>query len=148
MKIRTITKNDTLAWSQMRTALWPDTEDGHLSEIEEFFSGQSIDVEQVFMAEVEASPVAFIELNIRNFAEGSRQSQVPYVEGWYVKPAFQSQGIGTALMKRAEEWALSRGFKELASDTEIHNHKSIAFHQYLGFEETERVVCFLKSLET
>lgn len=47
-------------------------------------------------------------------------------------------------MARAEAWAREQGFDELASDTEIDNHASIALHRRLGFAETERVVCFLK----
>ena len=50
------------------------------------------------------------------------------------------------LMKAAEQWAQEKGFSELASDTETSNLKSIAIHKQLGFEETERVVCFLKQL--
>lgn len=131
----------------MRTALWPETNDGHLAEIDAFFAGTSMDVVEVFVVEVDAVLVGFLELNIRNFAEGSRSPQVPYVEGWYVKPAFQGRGYGMKLMRRAEEWAVSRGFTEIASDAEIGNERSIAMHRSLGFQETDRVVCFLKKLE-
>lgn len=131
----------------MRTALWPETDDGHVAEIEEYFAGTSIDIVQVYIAEDGPDIVGFLELNIRNFAEGSRLPRIPYVEAWYVKPRFQGKGYGRQLMQQAEAWALSRGYSELASDTEIDNHQSISTHRHLGFEETERVVCFLKSLK-
>lgn len=49
-------------------------------------------------------------------------------------------------MEQAEAWAVERGFFELASDTEINNEKGIAIHKRLGYQETERIVCFLKKL--
>ncbi len=150
VNIREATKQDIAQWSQMRTQLWPDTDDNHLSEINEFFAGESIDIVTVFIAEVVGREgnqvVGFIELNIRNFAEGSRKPAVPYVEGWYIKPTHQAKGYGKKLMQAAESWALSQGYDELASDTELGNTHSIDVHKRLGFVETERVVCFLKTL--
>lgn len=130
----------------MRTDLWPDTDDRHLAEIDEFFAGNSIDIAETFVIEINSKPVGFLELNVRNFAEGSRSPQVPYVEAWYVKPEFQHLGYGKQLMLTAEHWALSNGFSELASDTDIDNERSIALHRRLGFTETDRIVCFLKRL--
>lgn len=106
MNIRPIHSDDRAAWSRLRTLLWPQTDDAHKGEIEDFFAGQSHDVVAVFIAEMEQQVIAFIELNVRNFAEGSRQNRVPYVEGWLVDPAFQNQGIGRALMSAAESWAM------------------------------------------
>jgi aminoglycoside 6'-N-acetyltransferase I len=50
-------------------------------------------------------------------------------------------------MSYAEKWALSLGYNELASDTEIENEQSISIHSHLGFKEIERIVCFLKRLD-
>ena len=147
MIIREITESDIADWSAMRTDLWPETEDGHIQEIREYFAGSSIDILITYVAEVDQQVIGFIELNIRNFAEGSRCSKVPYVEGWYIKSGFRGQGYGASLMRQAEQWALSLGLSELASDTELENTESIAMHKHLGFEETERVVCFLKKLD-
>ncbi|NNF06563.1 MAG: GNAT family N-acetyltransferase [Candidatus Eisenbacteria bacterium] len=146
MLIRLVEGQDTESWSHMRTALWPETVDQHRSEIAEYFAGNSIDIVQAYVAVEGAEVVGFLELNLRNFAEGSRSPKLPYVEAWYVKPAFQGRGYGKQLMKFAEEWALSEGYVEIASDTEIDNVTSIAMHKHLGFVETERVVCFLKKL--
>lgn len=146
MIIRKVNQNDISAWSEMRTDLWPETDDMHLSEINEYFARSSIDIAQVFIGEVELEPVGFLELNIRNFAEGSRSPKIPYVEGWYIKPGHRSNGYGAQLMRHAEEWAVANGYSELASDTEVENERSIAMHKHLGFTETERIVCFLKKL--
>ena len=145
--IREATEKDVEQWSEMRTALWPETNDAHISEIKEYFSGLSIDIVQAYVAEVDSEIVGFMELNIRNFAEGSRSSKLPYVEAWYIKPKYQGNGYGKQLMRKAEQWAISQGYSELASDTEIDNHRSISLHKHLGFMETERIVCFLKELK-
>ena len=132
---------------EVRTSLWPETADCHGSEIDEYFAGTSIDIVEVLIGEVDSKVAGFLELNIRNFAEGSRSAQVPYIEAWYVKPEFQGRGYGRELMRHAEDWAREKGFDELASDTEVDNMRSIEMHKHLGFEETERVVCFLKRLK-
>ena len=147
MNIREAAPGDIAAWSEMRTDLWPETEDMHVSEINEYFSGSSIDIVQAYVGEVEEETAGFLELNIRNFAEGSRSPRLPYVEAWYIKAKYRGQGYGALLMQQAEEWAISRGYSELASDTELENDRSIAMHKRLGFVETERIVCFLKKLK-
>ncbi|MDJ0740912.1 MAG: GNAT family N-acetyltransferase [Gammaproteobacteria bacterium] len=147
MMIRDAHRADIAVWSQMRTDLWPDTDDGHLAQIDAYFARSSTDIVQVFVAETAADVVGFLELNIRNFAEGSRSPRLPYVEAWYVKPQHRGQGYGGLLMQRAEDWAAAEGYTELASDTELDNERSIAVHKHLGFVETERIVCFLKRLK-
>jgi aminoglycoside 6'-N-acetyltransferase I len=146
MTVREIEYEDKIQWSQMRTLLWHDTEDDHMFEIEEFYGGKSIDIAQVYVVEVNNEVIGFIELNIRNFVEGSRNAKVPYIEAWFIKSEHEGKGYGRKLIEKAEEWAISLGYSELASDTEIENLKSISIHKKLGFKETVRVVCFLKKL--
>ncbi|MEM7053373.1 MAG: GNAT family N-acetyltransferase [Pseudomonadota bacterium] len=147
MKIRKAQPEDLGAWLDLRSQLLPDPKVDHLAELEEYFSDTSIDIVQAYVVEDDSQAVVgFIELNLRNFAEGSRSPRVPYVEAWFVRSGCRGQGWGRRLMRQAEQWALAQGFSELASDTELVNKKSIAVHRALGFEETERVVCFLKKL--
>ena len=147
MEIRKAQPADLEAWLDLRSQLWPDPTVDHAAELEEYFSGTSIDIVQAYVIEDgNQSVVGFIELNLRNFAEGSRSPRVPYVEGWFIRPDYRGQSWGRRLMEKAEQWALEQGRSELASDTELVNTRSIAIHRALGFEETERVVCFLKKL--
>jgi len=146
MIVREVNENDIEQWSVMRTALWPETKDAHVAEIKEYFSGLSIDIVKAYVTEIGSEVIGFMELNIRNFAEGSRSSKLPYVEAWYIKPEYRGNGYGKQLMNKADQWAISQGYSELASDTEIDNHRSISMHKHLGFLETERIVCFLKKL--
>lgn len=72
---------------------------------------------------------------------------MPFIEGWYVEPALQGGGIGRALVEAAEASARADGYVEIASDVLIENAESIAAHEALGYQEVERLVCFLKSLK-
>ena len=147
MEIREARQNDAAAWAALRGELWPDSSDDHASEIADYLAGKCRDVVQAFVAETAAGELAgFVELNIRNYAEGTSARRVPYVEGWFVAAPFRGAGVGRALMQRAERWAREQGCSELASDAELHNERSIAIHKRLGFEETDRIVCFLKRL--
>lgn len=147
MNVRAINGDDRSAWLRMRNILWPGVLDSHQKEIDEYFNDESVDIKDVFILENEENKaVGFLEINIRSFAEGSREPKVPYVEAWFVDFRYRGQGLGKQLMAYAEDWAKARGFSELASDTEIDNNTSINLHKKLGFVETERVVCFLKKL--
>jgi len=147
MIIREAQKKDIHDWATMRSTLWPNSIETNIGEIEEYFAGESIDIEQVLVLEtIDGRLAGFIEINIRNFAEGSRSSQVPYIEAWYIEPQFRGKGYGKKMLQAAEHWALAKGFVELASDTTVENEKSIRIHKKLGFEEKDRVVCFLKKL--
>lgn len=147
MKIRSATNSDLEQWAEMRSELWPSSKDDHPKELAQYFANESIDIVDALILESECAEIAgFLELNIRSFAEGSRSPRVPYVEAWFVRSKFRGKGYGKALMRRAESWAIEKGFKELASDTELSNDKSIVIHRHLGYVETERVVCFLKRL--
>lgn len=130
----------------MRTLLWPDTPDSHMAEIEEYFSGKSPDIADVLILEEGGKAIGFLEINVRSFAEGSRNRGVPYVEAWYIDAGHRSSGYGKALMNAAESWALEHGYNELGSDTELENTASQSAHLALGFKEVERVVCYLKKL--
>jgi aminoglycoside 6'-N-acetyltransferase I len=87
----------------------------------------------------------FLELSVRSYAEGCT-GPVPYVEGWHVDADVRRQGVGRALVARAEAWARERGYTEIASDTEVERAHSIRAHRALGFEEVERIVVFRKAL--
>jgi aminoglycoside 6'-N-acetyltransferase I len=147
MNIRPAQPTDKADWQRMRTALWPDTDDEHAAEIDEFFAGRLHEPLTVLLARDDANAaLGFIELNIRNYAEGCLTNRIGYVEGWYVEPHARRRGIGRALFAAAEEWARAQGCTEMASDTEIDNDVSFAAHLALGYEESDRIICFKKEL--
>lgn len=148
MKIRKTNPSDTNELNRLRDALWPGSPEEHASEIDSYFSGKSLYIEEIFILERQGGNLGgFIELGIRDYAEGCSEEKVPYVEGWYVDEDLRGGGIGKELMLAAEKWALEKGFVELASDTGVTNTRSIEAHKALGFKETVRIVCFIKKLD-
>lgn len=127
----------------MRDALWPATD--HADAIDRYFSGEAREPLQVLIA-FDEDAIGFIELSIRSYAEGCETDRIAFVEGWYVDPEVRGTGVGSALIRAAEEWTRSQGCTELASDTEAGNVSSAAAHRAVGFIETAVVRCFRKSL--
>ncbi len=147
MRTRLIEPRDRQIWAEMRAELWPD-EDADLLAHQTLthFGGRELGA-AVFIAEdVDNRAVGFLELGLRPYAEGCSASPVPFVEGWFVATHARHRGAGRALMQAAEHWAITRGFKELASDTQLSNGASQDVHAKLGFEEAERLVSFRKTL--
>ena len=147
MKVRKVNLKDRQEYARMRNLLWKSSLTEHLIEIDRYFSGDSTNIVNVFVLERNNKKLGgFIELNIRNYAEGSELGAVPYIEGWYIAPDIRNSGYGEQLIAMAENWATQNGFNELASDTELENSNSIAAHKAIGFKEVERIMCFIKKL--
>lgn len=147
-RVRPAEPRDLESWAAMRNALWPDaTRDILRAGLTQFFEGKSPFITAAFIAESDDnSPLGFIELNLRPYAEGCESSPVPHIEGWYVIPTARQSGIGTQLMRAAETWAIEHGFNELTSDTTEHYPLSLRAHTSNGFEEVERLITFRKKL--
>lgn len=147
MAVRQINVSDHAEWLRMRYALWPDCSEAmHSLEIKQYFD--HADTVVVFVFERAGGGLGgFIELSIRDRVDGSYSEHVGYVEGWYVDPDLRGLGIGRQMMASAEQWVISRGLTELASDVEIDNERSIDAHHALGFRETFRLVHFIKQLK-
>jgi aminoglycoside 6'-N-acetyltransferase I len=91
--------------------------------------------------------IALMNLSLRSdYVPDATQSPVAYVEGIYVKAEYRKQGIGTALIQYAEQWALEQGCIQLALDALLDNPTSHEFYVKVGFREVERVVFFIKSV--
>lgn len=139
--IRAYTGDDYAEWRRMRTALWP-------SQTEEDMAAWLARSDTTVLVSVRpnGSLCGFVEVGERTNADGCESSPVAYVEGWYVDPDVRRQHIGAQLIEAAESFARSRGHRELASDTELHNTISQRAHEHLGFEELDRVVLYRKIL--
>lgn len=146
VRVREITETDRAAWVRMRNALWPGSLWDHEVETRKYFVAAG-DRPIVLVAEAAEGVIGFLELDFRKYAPDCRSSPVPFVEGWYVEPAWQRRGVGRALIEGAEARALELGYTEIASDVEVENTGSIAAHLALGYEEVERTVAFRRSLK-
>jgi aminoglycoside 6'-N-acetyltransferase I len=127
----------------LRTALWPDSEADFELEVSKILNHPHL---ASFVAEQNGQLVGFVEVSLREYAEGCESSPVGYLEGWYVAPKHRKTGIGRRLVQAAEDWARARGCSEMASDSELSNTPSHQAHARLGYQEVERIVCFRKSL--
>ncbi len=61
-------------------------------------------------------------------------------------PDRRTGGVGRSLVEAVERWARDRGCTEMASDREISNEASGAFHLAIGFAEATRMVTYRKDL--
>ncbi len=92
---------------------------------------------------------AFAEATLRHdHVHGCNTSPVAFLEGIYVRPEARGIGIGRRLLDAIETWARKHGCTEFASDADLTNPDGHAFHEALGFDETDRVICFHKSLRS
>jgi len=143
--VRPVEPTDAETWRRLRTALWPSSPGDHPVEIEAFFERRPADQECV-IATVEGVGAGFAEVGLRAYAEGCASSPVGYLEGIYVDPTFRGRGVGRALVQEGMTWARTLGCTEMASDRALDNEASGAFHEAVGFQEAERVVCYRHDL--
>lgn len=102
----------------------------------------------LFLAVEKGETVGFAHCSLRHdYVAGTATSPVGYLEGIYVQPELRGQGVGKALLRACEAWALEMGCREFASDCLLENTQSLGFHLGVGFSEVERLICFAKKLE-
>jgi aminoglycoside 6'-N-acetyltransferase I len=132
-------------WLRMKKSLWDDGPgEQHVREMEEILGS---DTEEVLFAErPEVGLCGFLEAAIRSRADGCEPGPVGYIEGWHVDEDVRRQGVGRALVEAAEDWARSKGCRQMASDAELWNEVSHLSHGALGYQETARLVLFKKDL--
>jgi aminoglycoside 6'-N-acetyltransferase I len=133
------------AWLALRLALWPESSEAeHLAGMADAIS--RCDFVRLAGASGGAA-LGFVEASKRtDYVNGTSSSPVAFLEGLYVIPDARHQGIARTLVESVVKWALREGCTELASDALIDNRTAHAVHRALGFEETERVVYFLRAL--
>ncbi|MDL2400337.1 aminoglycoside 6'-N-acetyltransferase [Rhizobium mayense] len=133
------------AWLRLRAELWPDSSiENHRTEIAELLSKEGA---IAYLACEQADVVGFAEATVRyDYVNGCETSPVLFLEGIYVRPENRRQGVARSLCDAVAAWGRAAGCHEFGSDALLDNIVSHAFHDALGFEETERVVYFRKPL--
>jgi aminoglycoside 6'-N-acetyltransferase I len=136
--------------TRFRVALWPEgSTEEHATEAAALVAGRAVSTLPLalFVAELDAVAIGFIEVGLRSHADGCDPVRpVGFIEGWYVEMAHRRSAVGRALVNAAEEWARAHGCREIASDTWLDNDASQRAHEALGFEVVDRCVHFKKSL--
>lgn len=134
-------------WQRLRAGLWPEVPaEEHRKDMVDILS--DLEFNAVFVAVGPGRQMlGFVEASVRLTAEGCATSPIGYIEGWYVEPEQRGKGIGRALVRKAEAWALANGCREMASDAESANKLGRAAHEGLGYEEVEVLAHYRKSLK-
>ncbi len=104
--------------------------------------------EDVLLYKVDNEFVGFIQVAVRNdYVEGAKSSPTGFVEGIFVKSSVRKKGIAKKLVREGEIWSKERGCKQMGSDVEFHNTDSYQFHKSIGYQEVNRVICFLRDID-
>lgn len=143
--IRRVETGDFEEWLRMRAALWPDEDIEDLrEEIQELLADED---SAVYVAtRVDGGLCGFIEVGLRDYAEGCDSSPAAYIEGWYVDADQRRGGVGARLVQVAEAWGREAGCREIGSDCLLDNLISYEAHLALGYDEVERLIVFRKDL--
>ena len=143
--IRKATMQDLPRLTELALELWPDNAvDTMYYELGKFMTAKD---GAFFLACRDDTAVGFAQCGLRHdYVEGTSSSPVGYLEGIYVRAEDRKLGFAGQLMQTCEAWARAEGCTEFASDCELENEDSLAFHLKLGFQEANRIICFKKSL--
>jgi aminoglycoside 6'-N-acetyltransferase I len=145
-EIRPLRADDTDEWLRMRRELFPDDGDA-VHEFEMQLQAGDRDGYTTFVCDRGDGRLGgFVEVSERNRADGALTTPVAYLESWYVDPDRRGTGVAGRLVAAAESWARARGLSEMASDTWVDNHVSLAAHKKLGFREMDRIITLLKRI--
>src|ERR1700744_3883270 len=98
------------AYWRFRKQLWPMSDDQCLREAADTVANPRW---TVFAARLDGQVVGFLEVSLRDYAEGAESSPVGFLEGLYVQEEYRKRGIARALVRAGEQWAWSRGCAEM-----------------------------------
>ena len=143
--LRKATLADLPAVSALAARLWPDHT---AAEMETgFLPILATEDTAVFLVYEGNKAIGFAQSGLRHdYVEGTESSPVGYLEGIYVEESHRLRGYARLLLAACEVWAKEQGCTEFASDCELHNQESLHFHRKAGFEEANRIICFVKKI--
>lgn len=130
---------------RLASALWSDCPESKL--LNEFENILKDDDCACFIKYVDNEAAGFAQCSLRHdYVEGASSSPTGYLEGIFIKEAFRKKGFAKELLENCENWARLKGCREFASDCELQNKDSLAFHLNTSFKEANRIICFIKKL--
>ena len=142
--IRKANIEDLKTLTGLALKLWPDHEP---AELEADLKAILVLPDAAFFLAEEDGAVGFAQCQLRHdYVEGTEGSPVGYLEGIFVEETCRGNGIAKGLLSACECWAREQGCTEFASDCELSNRDSLRFHLNVGFQEANRIICFVKKL--
>jgi aminoglycoside 6'-N-acetyltransferase I len=134
-------------WVALRHALWPEGSAQDLRSEAQALLWEQRDFIALLARLPDGTAAGLAEAALRHdYVNGCATSPVAFLEGIYVRPEHRNKGLARLLCRAVEDWAKRRGCREFASDVLLDNTGSQTMHRALGFEETERVVYYRKTL--
>ena len=145
MRVRPYTDGDWPEWLRMSLALFPDSPSREIERaMREALATPHYAV--LIATRDDGSGCGYVEVGERSYGEGCETSPVAYIEAWYTDPDVRRKGVGRGLLRAAEDWARTQGYREIGSDALLDNVVSHEAHRRSGYQEVERLVVFRKDL--
>lgn len=143
--IREATEEDVTCVAEMAVMMWSSHSVEELTE--EFQTMLENEECVIYIYCIDNMPVGFAQCGLRHdYVEGTESSPVGYLEGIFIKEEHRKKGYARDLIAECERWAKQKGCSEFASDCELDNGVSLAFHMNMGFTEANRIICFTKQI--
>ena len=145
IKIEKATSADVKAAFSLMMKLWPGGDAAErTAEMEQMVAGPEA---AILLAWEEERAVGYAQCQLRHdYVEGCASSPVGYLEGIYVEGEYRGKGVDAAFLEACHQWSRSMGCTEFASDCELEIEANLHFHLKNGFEEANRIICFVKRL--
>lgn len=86
----------------------------------------------IFIAEKDGQYLGYIEL--KDWVDYFTRERQGYVASLAVTRDAEGTGVGTLLLKKAEDWAKQKGYKELVLQVFTANQRAIKLYESLGYE--------------
>lgn len=143
--IRRANTTDTPTIARLASKMWSSSAEQLQPEFEALILNPNA---AVFVCTADNDIIGFAQCQLRrDYVEGTASSPVGYLEGVFVEESYRQRGYGKLLVCACEQWAKEKGCTEFASDCELDNSRSLAFHLHSGFKEANRIICFVKELQ-
>lgn len=81
----------------------------------------------------DGNPIGAVEIHFDSTCR-ARNIPIPEIDKLYVLKRFNGQGVGQALMKKAEQVVLEKEYTELHLEVYVENHRAVAFYKKMGYE--------------
>lgn len=146
MRLVTVENEHVQDAVRLTMKLWPEHTEAEMQECVREYMTDAEKTAILAKEEGVCCGICFASLR-HDYVEGTEESPVGYLEGIYVEEGRRGQGMARALLHAAQNWAKEMGCREFASDCELDNTQSLQFHLACGFEEANRIICFVKELK-
>jgi GNAT superfamily N-acetyltransferase len=97
---------------------------------------------EIFVSELDGTLVGWVHVYRSPLFYGSFAE----IGGLVVDESFRGQGLGRALMEKAEEWARSKGIPEIRLRSGGHRKEAHIFYERIGYEQIKQQKVFSKTL--